>query len=212
VLVTAGGVQTYQAVITGKAKVSSAPVSVTWQTMTLSLAASPTQPTAGQPVVLTATANFSPGSFGVPIKIVDLATNHTLAQCSSTPCTAQVDHFDGVADNYQATIAGVVQLKSTPVTVTWPAVALTLTASTTSPAPNAAVTLTATSGAPIGGTGESLVIVDTTTNKVVATVSTGTTATATVKFASGSQTYAAQVRPLGTATAQVSSPPVTVTW
>jgi len=205
-------VHTYQAVITGKAKVSSPSVSVTWQAMTLSLLASPASPTAGQPVVLTATANFSPGTFGVPIKIVDLATNHVLAQCSSSPCTAQVDHFDGVAGNYEATIAGVVQLKSTAVSVTWPAVTLTLTASTTSPAANAAVTLTATSGAPLDGTGETLVIVDTTTNKVVGSVGTGLTATASVKFANGAHIYAAEVRPLGSATPQVTSAAVTVTW
>jgi hypothetical protein len=212
VLVTAGGVHTYQAVISGKAKVSSAPISVTWQATTLTLVASTTSPGPGQPVTLTATANFNPSVVGLPIKIVDLGTGRTLAQCSASTCIVKVDHFDPVGDSYQATIGGKVQLATTPVVVSWPAVTIGLQATTTSPAPKATVTLTATSPVPLDGTGEALIIVDTTTGNTLVATLVGTTLTANVKFPSGSHTYQAEVRPSGSATIQVSSTPVTITW
>jgi len=212
VLVTTGGVHTYQAVISGKAKVSSATVSVTWQATTLTLVASSTSPGPGQPVTLTATANFNPSVVGLTIKIVDLGTGRTLAQCAASTCAVETDHFDAVSDSYQATIGGKVQLATTPTTVSWPAVTLNLQASTTSPTPNTTVTLTATSSAPLDGTGEALIIVDTTTGKTLVATVAGTSLTATVKFPSGSHTYQADVRASGSATNQSSSTPITVTW
>jgi hypothetical protein len=212
VLVPAGGLHTFQAVIKGKANVQSAPVSITWQAMTLTLAASPTAPAPGQAVTLTATPNFNPGTVGTPVKIVDIGTGRTLLSCSSTVCTVKVDHFDGVTDSYQASIAGKVQLTTAAVSVTWPAVTVSLHASTTTPAAKATVTLTATAGAPLDGSGETLVIVDTTTGATVASATTGTTATASVKFPSGSHTYQAEVKTSAPVTIQVSSAPVTVTW
>jgi hypothetical protein len=212
VVVTTAGVHTYQAVINGKAKVSSTTVSVTWQATTVTLTASTTSPGSGQAVTLTATPNFNPGIFGVPLKIIDIGTGRTLATCTSANCTIVVDHYAALADSYEATIAGKVQITTAPVSITWPAVTLTLAASTTSPAPRAAVTLTATAGAPLGGAGESLTIVDTTTGKTIAATAFGTTVTASVKFASGSQTYQAQLLTKTPSTVEETSTPIAVTW
>ena len=212
IVVTTAGVHTYQAVITGKAKVSSPTVAVTWQATTLALAASTTSPAAGQRVTLTATANFNPAGSGVPVKIVDLATGRTLTQCSAATCVVQVDHFDGVTDSYQATIGGKVQLSSAAVAVTWPAVVVSVNASNLVPAPKTAVTVTATSAAPLDGTGLLLVIVDTTTGNALTSTGAGTSVSTTVRFPSGSHTYQAQVRSTSPTTVQVTSSPVTVTW
>jgi hypothetical protein len=122
------GSHTYQAVITGPggtgALASSTPVSVTWVPSTVTLRASTTSATSGEPVMLTAHANENVGRTPWVIIITDLTTGAIVGFCGDgSKCSTWVSHTSGT-HTYRAVVAAAngtnVQATSVTVTVTWP--------------------------------------------------------------------------------------------
>jgi hypothetical protein len=90
--------------------------------------------------------------------------------------------------------------------------AITLSASTTSPAAGGSVVLTATANKNVGPTPYGISIIDVTTGAELVHVGTGTTGSATVSNAASTHRYVAMVSNAAGANAQTASTPVVVTW
>jgi hypothetical protein len=204
----------------GTVTATSPVVPVVWAAPTVTIAASPASPAAGQKVTITGTASESVSSSPLSIEIYDPATDAVLASCANgTSCSLHTAEPGGTGTFAAAILdAGVqVQLGQPPqVSVSWPAVTVTLTTSASTPAAGSAVTLTATASANVGPTGDDILIVNVTdpsAPQVLAALATGTRSKLSVTMASpGGQTYVAEIAdPTGTEVENTSSP-VTVTW
>ena len=90
--------------------------------------------------------------------------------------------------------------------------AITLSASTASPAAGGSVVLTATANKDVGPTPYGLSIIDVTTGTELLHVGSGATASATVSNVASTHRYVAMVSNAGGANAQAASTPVVVTW
>jgi hypothetical protein len=214
------GTDTYQAVIATPAgtstQASSAPLSVTWTPATVTLRASATAPVTGQPVLLSAHANENVSGTGNAIDIVDTTTNTVVASCAHGPsCSTWVRNPVG-SHTYQAIIgtpAGQdTQASSSAVTVTWAPATITLSASNSSPKAGQGTLLTATANENVGATPWVIIIVDLTTDKIIASCGAGKKCSDWIGHASGSQTYQAFIAKPDGSQAQASSAMVTVTW
>ncbi|MCW2641263.1 MAG: hypothetical protein JWP76_3569 [Dactylosporangium sp.] len=211
---------TYVARIAARAvRVSSAPVTVTWTAPTVSLTASTTTPAVAAPVTLTAVASEDMGPTPWAIWIVDPTTHRVLTKCGvGSTCTATVAAPGPVT--YQAIIATpqgrqVQAGQPATVTVDWPPLTLSLSASDAHPMADRAVTLTATGNGDVGPTDYAIVIVDVTTpGREVALIScgTGNSCTANVSRHAGSRSYAAKVAQPNGSGAVFTSTSTTVTW
>ena len=90
--------------------------------------------------------------------------------------------------------------------------AITLSASTTSPAAGGSVVLTATANKDVGPTPYGLSIIDVPTGTELLHVGSGATASATVSNVASTHRYVAMVSNANGANAQAASTPVVVTW
>ena len=179
------------------------------------LSASSTGVQAYQRVTLSAEVATNVSTSHSTLEIVDQTTGHVVARCrTGTTCSAHVSEPTGM-QSYAAEIlgpTGAVTATSPPVSVVWSAPAVSLEASTTSPAAAAPVVLTATSSESLTRTSLSLVIYDPSNDKVLASCSRGTTCTLTVAEP-GPETFdAAIVAGRGTQVELGSPASVTVNW
>ena len=193
-------------------------VAVTWQ-YSVTLNASPTQVAAGNATTLTATA--SGYVFNYSINIVDTTTGQVVGSCwYTTSCTVTVTHYAAQTDTFEADVGSYDQAPSSatsvssPVSVTWSALTVTLAASNVTPSAGNNVTLTATTNGNVGS--HYINIVDTTTGQVVNWCWSGNSCAVNVSNNQATtQTYQADVGASWNTTpsqAIAASSAVTVTW
>lgn len=194
--------------------------SVSWYNdWSVTLSASQSSVTSGASVTLTAQANHDLSPSWFALQILDADTQAVLYSCTSgTTCNTSVSSASASTHNYVARVArpdgSWVQTTSNPVSVTWTAPwGVTLSASQSSASTGVHVTFTAQANRDVANSGYAILVVNTDTNTINQTCSTGTTCQASLTgTATRTSQYAAQIAHADGTAVQATSSTVPVTW